>query len=128
MKHVPTAAAHASLSDSSVRLPWSGEEAHKACRGLIQRFCICADESDRLQRAFAALALFTEERGLHRSLEIAADLNAIAKVSTLEHAIELTPSPNSNVYRDYLTRLATTCTEEDESHTEQIEAAALRCA
>jgi hypothetical protein len=87
----------------------------------------CADDNERLHKAFAALAFFTEERGLHRSLEIAADLNNIAKASTLEHAVELRPSANSNAYKEYLLKLATTCTEEDEDHVEQIEQAALRC-
>ena len=89
---------------------------------------LCADENAQLQRAFAALACFTEEKGLHRSLEIAADLNNIAKVSTLEHALELRPSANSNAYKDYLTKLATACTEEDESQPDKIEQAALRYA
>ena len=88
---------------------------------------MCADDNERLQKAFAALAFFTEERGLHRSLEIAADLNNIAKASTLEHAVELRPSANSNAYREYVMKLSTTCTEEDEDHVEQIEQAALRC-
>ena len=70
---------------------------------------------------------FTEENGLHRSLEIAADLNNIAKTSTLEHAVVLKPSANSNAYREYLIRLVNTCTEEDESESEKIEEAALRC-
>ena len=81
-----------------------------------------------LRKAFAALAFFTEEQGLHRSLEIAADLNSIAKVSTLEHPVELKPSANSNAYKDYLVKLASTCTEEDESRPDQIEQAALRYA
>lgn len=87
---------------------------------------VCADENESLKRAFAALAFFTETKGLHRSLEIAADLNSIAKVSTLEHAIELKPSANSNAYKEYLVKLAESCTEEDVSHPEQIEEAALR--
>ena len=41
--------------------------------------------------------------------------------------MELRPSANSNAYREYLLKLATTCTEEDEDHVEQIEQAALRC-
>ena len=89
---------------------------------------VCADENAQLRKAFAALAFFTEEKGLHRSLEIAADLNNIAKMSTLEHAVELKPSANSNAYREYLIKLASTCTEEDESHPDQIEQAALRWA
>ena len=87
---------------------------------------VCADKNESLKRAFAALAFFTETRGLHRSLEIAADLNSIAKVSTLEHAIELRPSANSNAYKEYLLKLAESCTEKDVSHPEQIEEAALR--
>ena len=41
--------------------------------------------------------------------------------------MELRPSANSSAYREYLLKLATTCTEEDEDHVEQIEQAALRC-
>ena len=89
---------------------------------------LCADDNDRLRKAFAALSHFTEEKGLHRSLEIAADLNNIAKASTLDHAVVLKPSANSNAYREYLIRLVNTCTEEDESEPDKIEEAALRCA
>ena len=113
---------------------WEGRPAHAGARRA--RHCEKrwhwragsrhADENAQLRKAFAALAFFTEEQGLHRSLEIAADLNNIAKVSTLEHAVELKPSANSNAYREYLIKLATTCTEEDESHPNQIEQAALR--
>ena len=71
---------------------------------------------------------FTEEKGLHRSLEIAADLNNIAKASTLEHAVVLKPSANSAAYREYLIRLVNTCTEEDATESDKIEDAALRCA
>lgn len=82
-------------------------------------------DSESLDRAFAALACFGEDRGLDRSLEIAADLNNIAKVSTLKDAVELLPSPNASAYADYLCRLGLLCTEEDEPA--KIEEAALRC-
>ena len=79
---------------------------------------------ESLDRAFGALACFGEDRGLDRSLEIAADLNNIAKVSTLKDAVELLPSPNASAYADYLCRLGLLCTEEDEPA--KIEEAALR--
>lgn len=82
-------------------------------------------DSESLERAFTALACFSEDRGLDRSLEIAADLNNIAKVSTLKDAVELLPSPNASAYADYLCRLGLLCTEEDEPA--KIEEAALRC-
>ena len=82
-------------------------------------------DSESLDRTFAALAFFGENWGLDRSLEIAADLNNIAKVSTLKDAVELLPSPNASAYADYLCRLGLLCTEEDEPA--KIEEAALRC-
>ena len=83
-----------------------------------------AGDSELLERVFTALGCFSEERGLDRSLEIAADLNNIAKASTLTEPIELAPSPNAQAYADYLCRLGLLCTEEDEAA--EIEEAALR--
>lgn len=83
-----------------------------------------AGDSESLERVFAALSCFGEDRGLDRSLEIAADLNNMAKVSTLEHPAELSPSPNACAYAEYLCRLGLLCTEEDD--TEKIEEASLR--
>ncbi|KAK9906600.1 hypothetical protein WJX75_004761 [Coccomyxa subellipsoidea] len=80
--------------------------------------------SESLGRVFKALECFAEERGLDRSLEIAADLNNIAKASTLSEPVELSPSPNAQTYADYLCRLGLLCTEEDEAT--EIEEAALR--
>lgn len=81
--------------------------------------------SESLGKVFKALECFAEERGLDRSLEIAADLNNIAKASTLSEPVELSPSPNAQTYADYLCRLGLLCTEEDEAA--EIEEAALRC-
>ena len=59
-----------------------------------------------------------------RSLEIAADLNNMAKASDLEQGAELEPSGNAAAYADYVGRLGLLCTEEDDPG--RIEDAALR--
>ena len=60
-----------------------------------------------------------------RSLEIAADLNNLAKASTLEAVPQpLQPTANAAAYADYVGRLGVKCTEEDAP--DDIEAAALR--
>ena len=65
-------------------------------------------------------------RGPHRSLEIAADLNSMAKASRQEAPAELEPSANAAAYAGYVARLGLLCTEEDDPA--RIEDAALRCA
>ena len=60
-----------------------------------------------------------------RSLEIAADLNNLAKASTLGAVpMQLQPTANAAAYADYVARLGLKCTEEDAPV--DIEAAALR--
>jgi hypothetical protein len=82
--------------------------------------------SQPLERAFAALAFFTEARGLDRSLEIAADLNNIARTTEIRDAFELRPTANARAYAEYVFSLALRCTEADEAP--EIEQAALRSA
>ncbi|KAK9817905.1 hypothetical protein WJX72_004033 [[Myrmecia] bisecta] len=61
---------------------------------------------------WAALDRFTESRGLDRSLEVAADLNNLAKASSLP-AQELAPqaSPQAEAYGSYVSRLGRECVE-----------------
>lgn len=61
-----------------------------------------------------------------RSLEVAADLNSLAKASRLDAPAELEPSANAAAYAAYVGRLGMLCTEEDDPA--RIEDAALRCA
>lgn len=84
-----------------------------------------AGGSERLRSAFEALGCFAEAAGLDRSLEIAADLNNLAKASQVESGpVQLAPTGNAAAYADYVARLGMKCTEEDAA--DDIEAAALR--
>ncbi|KAK9826825.1 hypothetical protein WJX81_004535 [Elliptochloris bilobata] len=60
---------------------------------------------------FAALERFGEAAGLDRSLDIAADLNNIARSSTLEGPIHLVPGEDAQAYCAYLGGLSTQCME-----------------
>ena len=59
----------------------------------------------------AALACFSESRGLGRSLEIAADLTNLDAAGPNNDAEHPVPSPEPASYVEYLGRIASDCTE-----------------
>lgn len=64
--------------------------------------------------AFGALDYFSEKRGLDRALEIAADLNNIARSSTQDReAYVLRPTVNTQAYTSYLQKLGVDCIESE---------------